>query len=293
MKPGLSGSQIVSRCSEIQPSDSVEVIDLFSKDSTNIIPKDWFAIADCINAHASNFDASIILHGTDTMCWTATALSFITDSLVLMTGSMLPSGVEGSDADDNLDDAFAFARLLFEAGRKEVALAFCGKLYEGSSVSKNDSHAMDAFVSWSKPLLGTREGKKRTLSGYVPDKLEKSSMKYEEFVKEKHVALLTIFPGIKAEYFRALIGTRPKAILIEGFGSAGVHFECDEENLLPCIEEAVKSGIDIVIGTSCPSGGATPELYEVGVRALRSGALSAGNLTREAVMIKLMLGIPV
>jgi len=82
-------------------------------------------------------------------------------------------------------------------------------------------------------------------------------------------------------------------VLIEGFASAGVPFENEDENLLPCIEEAVKKGIVVVIGTSCPSGGAEPEIYEVGVRALRAGAISAGKLTREAVMTKLMLGIPV
>ena len=293
LKPGLTGKQLVSRSSEILPTDLVDVVDLFSKDSTNISPKDWFAIADCINAHASHFDASIVLHGTDTMSWTAAALSFMTDSLVVMTGSMLPSIVENSDADNNLNDAFAFARALFEAGRKEVALAFCGNLYEGSSVSKYDSHAMNAFMSWSKPLLGFKEGKKHILSDYKPDKQVKSSIKLESFVNERHVALVPVFPGMKADYFRALLQTNPKAMLIEAFGSAGVPFEKDEENLLLCIEEAVKKGIVVVMGTSCPSGGATPELYEVGVRALRAGAISAGRLTREAVMVKLMLGIPI
>jgi L-asparaginase len=293
LKPRLPGKQLISRCSEILPTDSVDVIDLFAKDSTNISPMDWFTIADCINAHASYFDASIILHGTDTMAWTAVALSFMTDSLVVMTGSMLPPAAEKSDIDNNLNDAFAFARALFEAGRKEVALAFCGNLYEGSSVSKYDSHAMNAFVSWSKPLIGFMEGKKHVLSGFKPDKQEKCNKKLEAFINERHVALVPVFPGMKADCFRALIETNPKAVLIEGFGSAGVPFENDDENLLPCIEEAVKRGIIVVIGTACPSGGATPEHYEVGVRALRAGAISAGKLTREAVMVKLMLGIPI
>jgi L-asparaginase len=293
LKPGLSGEQLVSKCSDISPGDSVDVINLFSKDSTNISPRDWFVIADCINSHASHFDASIVLHGTDTMAWTATALSFMTDSLVVMTGSMLPSMIEGSDAHDNLNDAMAFSRLLFEAGRKEVALAFCGKLYEGISVSKSNSHAMDAFSSWSEPLLGFKEGKKHVLSDFRPEIQEKSSVKLEELMKERHVALVPIFPGIKAHYFRALVETNPKAILLEGYGSAGVSFEYDDENLLPCIEEAVKNGIIVVVGTSCPSGGATPEVYEVGVRTLRAGAVSAGKMTRETVMVKLILGIPI
>jgi hypothetical protein len=125
-------------------------------------------------------------------------------------------------------------------------------------------------------LIGFREGKERKLSGFVPERQEKSSIKLEDFIKEKHVALVTIFPGMKADCFRALIGTNPKAILIEGFGSAGVPFENEDENLLPCIEEAVSKGITIVLGTSCPSGGAEPEVYEVGLRALRAGA-HAGN----------------
>jgi len=293
LKPGLSGEQLLSGCSEILPDDNVDVINLFAKDSTNISPKDWFAIADCINGHASYFDASIVLHGTDTMAWTAAALSFMTDSLVIMTGSMLPPMVEGSDALDNLNDAFAFAREMFKAGRKEVALAFCGKLFEGCSVSKNDSHSMDAFTCWSKPLLGFKEERQHKLSDYKPDKPEKVSKRLEEYINERHVALLPIFPGMKADYFRTLIETNPKAIFIEGYGSAGVPFENDDLNLLPCIEEAVKKDIIVVIGTSCPNGGATPEFYEVGVRALRAGAISAGKLTREAVMIKLMLGIPI
>jgi len=293
LKPGLSGKELVSRCSEIYTGDSVDVIDLFARDSTNISPKDWFVIAECINVHASHFDASIVLHGTDTMSWTAAALSFMTDSVVVMTGSMLPSGVEGSDADDNLNDAFAFARLLFKAGRKEVALAFCGKLYDVTNMSKKDSRALDSFVSWSKPLLGFKDNSIYKLSGFQGEKLEKSSMTLEDFIMEKHVALVTIFPGIKAEYIRALIDTNPKAILLEGFGSGGVPFEGGETNLLPCIEEAINRGIVVVLGTSCPSGGANLEVYEVGVRALRAGAVSAGELTREAVMIKLMFGIPI
>jgi L-asparaginase len=292
-KPGLTGEQIVSRCCEITPDDSIDVIDLFSKDSTNISPKDWFVIADCINAHATHFDASIVLHGTDTMAWTAAALSFMTHSLVVMTGSMLPFVIEGSDANDNLNSAFAFSRLLFEAGRNEVALAFCGKLFDGSSVSKSDSHAPDAFKSWSKPLLGCKDGKKYVLSDFKPKKHEKCDKKIEDFLKERHVALVPIFPGIKADYINALIETNPKAILLEGYGSAGVAFEYDDENLLPSIEKAVKKGIIVVIGTSCPSGGAAPDIYEVGVRTLRAGAISAGELTREAVMVKLMLGIAI
>lgn len=293
LRPGISGKELLARCSEISSGDSVDVVDLFAKDSTNMSPEDWFVIADCINNHASHFDATIILHGTDTMSWTAAALSFMTDSLVVMTGSMLPPGVDESDADSNLNDSFAFARLLFEAGRKEVALAFCGKLYEGTCVSKNYSHAMDSFVSWSKPLLGFKDGKRHVLSDFKPDKQDKCKIKLEDYINERHVALIPVFPGTKADYLRALIDTNPKAVLIEGYGSAGVPFEREDENLLPCIEEAVRKGIIIVIGTSCPSGGAEPEVYEVGVRALRAGAVSAGKLAREAVMIKLMFGMPI
>lgn len=296
LKPGLSGSELIARARSVSKDDSVDVIDLFSKDSTNILPEDWITIAECINNHADFFDCTIVLHGTDTMAWTASALSFLTNSPVILTGSMLPAGVDGSDADRNLDAAFAFGREIALAGRNEVALAFNGKLYDGSCVSKVDTNADDAFYSWSRPHIGELTDGRYHLTA-ASDQLKLSPKErvkiFANISKEgiKKIALVPIFPGLKASILNSVIDGKPSIVVLEGLGGGGVPFDGDEENLLPCIDRAVKENITVVLGTGSPFGGTHPDQYEVGVRALRAGAISAGSLTREALIVKLILGI--
>ena len=137
-------------------SEDIDIVNLFAKDSSNINPLDWQVIAKSIRTHASKFDAVILLHGTDTMAWTSTALSYLLYDIqqpIVMTGAILPADQPNSDVADNIFSAFQFARQLVLHKRKGVAVAFAESLFHGARITKINSHEKNAFASIDYPLL--------------------------------------------------------------------------------------------------------------------------------------------
>ena len=298
LQPGLAGEQLLRVCPGLMGFEhDVAVVDLMSKDSSNMHPSDWLVMADCVRDSAARSDAIVMLHGTDTMAWTASALSYLLNDIpvpVVLTGSMLSAEAPGSDASGNVYAAFHFALQLAMYKRRGVSVAFAGLLLHGPRITKIDSRRKNAFVGVDYPFLGEMRDrgthKIAWLTAQVPALSAERPWGPSPAV-ETNVALVPIFPGLSARFLDAVADTGPKAVVLEGYGLGGVPFM--GENLLPAIERGIARGIPFVLRGQAPFGGTDPAVYEVGQRALDLGVLSARNMTREALMSKLMLLLPV
>ena len=298
LQPGLAGEQLLRVCPGLMGFEhDVAVVDLMSKDSSNMHPSDWLVMAECIRDNAARSDAIVMLHGTDTMAWTASALSYLLNDVpvpVVLTGSMLSAEVPDSDVSENIYAAFHFALQLAMYKRRGVSVAFAGLLLHGPRVTKIDSRRKNAFVGVDYPLLGEMRDrgthKVAWLTAQVPALSAERPWGPSPAV-ETNVALVPIFPGLPARFLDAVADTGPRAVVLEGYGPGGVPFM--GESLLPAIKRGIARGIPFVLRGQAPFGGTDPAVYEVGRRALDLGVLPARNMTREALMSKLMLLLPV
>ena len=293
--PALAGEKLLEFCPLLMGFEhDVEIVDLFSKDSSNINPVDWLKMAEAIRSASA--DAVVLLHGTDTMAWTATALSYLLSDVnipVVLTGSMMPPGEHESDVPDNIYAAFQFALQLAMYKRKGVSIAFANILIHGPKATKIDSHRKNAFVSVNYPLLGEMvdrgSHKVAWLTPHTPEIHGNTPWNGSRF--ETNIALVPIFPGMTAAWLDAIVAAAPKTVVLEGFGLGGV--PCTGENLLEPIQRGLASGIPFILRTQSAFGGTDPSIYEIGRKALDLGVISAQNMTREALLIKLMLLLPV
>ncbi|MCL2010371.1 MAG: asparaginase [Synergistaceae bacterium] len=296
--PALTGEQLLEFCPLLMGFEhDLEITDLFSKDSSNINPHDWLNMAKSVRS--SGADAVILLHGTDTVAWTAAALSYLLSDVeipIVLTGSMMPPGEPGSDAPDNIFAAFQFALQLAMYKRKGVSIAFADTLIHGPKTAKIDSRRKKAFVSVDYPILGEMMDKGSHKVAWLTPHFPKfqgggpwSGTPEPEL--ETNIALVPIFPGMKAAWLDAVTAAAPKAVVLEGFGLGGVPYM--GENLLGPIKNGLSSGIPFILRSQSPFGGTDASIYEVGRKAVDLGVISAQGMTREALLVKLMLLLPV
>ncbi|MBR1671423.1 MAG: asparaginase [Fretibacterium sp.] len=295
LRPGLTGDGLLRLCPELMGFDhDIEVVNLMSRDSTDMQPADWLLMAEQIRSRAPTCDAAILLHGTDTLAWTAAALSYLLHDVplpVVATGSMLPAGDSDSDAPDNLFAAVQFAMQLAMYRRRGVSIAFGGTLIHGVRAAKADTRHRRAFVSVDYPLLGEMKDKGTHQIAW----LNAQTPKFSEGILwgpspelERRVALVPLFPGMEARLLDAVIETGPRAVVLEGYGLGGV----PGGELLHSIRRGISSGIPFIMRAQALFGGVDLDTYEVGHRAVDLGVLSAHDMTREALMVKLMLLLP-
>lgn len=297
LRPALSSEELVALCPDLMGFEhDVLFVDLMSKDSTDMRPDDWLLMADEIRARAPSCDAAIVLHGTDTLAWTAAALSLLLNDLsipVVLTGSMLPAGVLDSDASDNVFAAVQSAMQLAMYRRGGVSVAFDGTLIHGPRSTKIDARRKHAFISVDYPILGEMRDrdthKIAWLGPHVPV-LSPDRPWGPSPAIERDIALIPIFPGMRAALLDAVIATAPRALVLEGYGMGGV--PSTDDDLLPSIERAVASGTHVVVKGQPLFGGTDLSVYEPGRRAMGLGAISARDMGREALMAKLMLLLP-
>lgn len=244
-------------------------------DSANMQQANWLAMCDAIveAVKRDGHDGILLLHGTDTLAYSAAALSFLLlglDVPVLLTGSMLPAGAPDSDAWDNLCGALR----QFESGVPAgVQLYFAGQLLHGARASKLRSEAFDAFAA----LPRHREGQKALELPAV--------LTYCQPRIPVNLAVLPIFPGVQAAHVRALLDTGVRGLLLECYGSGTG--PSDDEALLAVLREARQRGVLVVAISQCPQGSVMFDTYAAGSRLRDSGLVSAGGMTREAALGKL------
>ena len=260
------------------------------KDSSNIDPDIWIKMAETIEDNYTNYDGFVVLHGTDTMAYSASALSFMLENLskpVVFTGSQLPIGLPRTDGRENLITAIEIAAAQ-EAGAPfvpEVCIYFDNKLTRGNRTTKYSAEHFDAFNSPNYPPLaevGLHLKFNFNLIRYPAEKKELDV--HKSF--DNNVAILKLFPGISPNFVSAVIGTRGlRALIIETFGSGNAptyKWFIDELN------KFIDKGGIIYNVTQCHGGSVEMGLYETSREMLAAGVVSGNDITSEASVTKLM-----
>ncbi|MCU1724591.1 asparaginase [Pseudomonas sp. 5P_5.1_Bac1] len=245
-------------------------------DSANMTPQYWLRLRTAIiEAIDSGSDAVLVLHGTDTLAYSAAAMSFQLlglDAPVLFTGSMLPAGVDDSDAWENLTGAL---QALTDGQAPGVQLYFHGELLAPSRTAKVRSFGRHPFVTLKRNSTATS-------SPAVPAALD-----YRQPKQVANVAVLPLVPGFSAHVLRAVINTGARGVILECFGSGTG--PGDNPDFLAALGEAHASGVVVVAVSQCHEGGVELDIYEAGSKLRQAGVLSGGGMTREAAFGKLQL----
>ena len=244
-------------------------------DSANMTPAYWLRLRDAIieAVDKDGCDAVLVLHGTDTLAYSAAAMCFQLLGLpapVLFTGSMLPAGVPDSDAWENVSGAL---QALGQGQPHGVQLYFHGKLMAPTRCAKVRSFGRNPFVTLTRNGGGAR-------ATSLPAELAYSHPKHEA-----NVGVLPLVPGIGAAQLDALLNSGIEALVLECFGSGTG--PSDNPVFLASLQRAQENGIVVVAITQCHEGGVELDVYEAGSRLRGAGVLSGGGMTREAVFGKL------
>lgn len=258
-------------------------------DSSNMKVDLWVKLTNMVADNYYKFDGFVILHGSDTMAYTASALSFMIQNLekpVILTGSQLPIGDLRTDAKENLITAIQIAALQEnnQAVIQEVCLYFEYKLYRGNRTTKISADHFNAFQSPNYPPLAESGVNLKINKDII---LKNSGEKLEIFTQLcQEVIILKLFPGLQASVLEQVINTpNIKGMIIETFGSGNAP---NEKWFLDLMQKAIEKNIFIINVTQCSSGSVNMGVYETGTELKKIGIISGYNTTIEAAITKLM-----
>ena len=263
----------------------ITVQDVICLDSSNITPEEWQLIARHIFGNRAGFDGIVVSHGTDTMAYTASAVTFMLPNIdlpVVFTGSQLPLADMLSDGPDNLRTAFAMAA----SGKPGVFLAFDRKVMLGCRAVKVRASGFSAFES-----VNARYAAQVSNLGLVVDPAVLPVADGEAKLCtdiSRDVFLLKLTPGLNPAVFDMLAAMGYKGIVIEAFGLGGVNVL---HKGLRGIRRAVEDGISVVVTTQCLYDSSDLRVYQVGNKLLELGVIQGRDMTSEAAMTKLMWAI--
>jgi len=286
--PGEEGleprrSEVMEReLEQLRTYYDITVRDVMCLDSSNIRPEEWQRIAGFIYEERNSYDGIVISHGTDTMAYTASAVTFMLPNIslpVVFTGSQLPLADILSDGPDNLRTAFAMAA----TGKSGIFLAFDRKVMLGCRAVKVRASGFSAFESVNARYAGLV-----TNRGLVLDeKVLPHPVGLPQLLTDisKNVFLLKLTPGLSPGIFDALVNMGYRGIVIEAFGLGGVNVLGEETE---GIRRAVEKGISVVVTTQCLYDSSDLRVYQVGNRLLDMGVIQGRDMTTEAAMTKLM-----
>lgn len=280
--PALDGNSLLSYLPELSSKCEVDVINLFNLDSTNVYYKHWLAIESLIEEKYAGYDGFVICHGTDTMSYTASALSYLiqdSEKPIVITGSQRPINLEISDAKTNLLDSFTYACNDLSSG---VVLIFNGNVILGTRARKTRTKSFDAFSSVDYPKVAIV--KDNMVIPYITN-LKKDTKFYKTL--NRKVGLLKLIPGTNEEILEFML-QKYDALVIESFGVGGLP-TYDGGYFNEVVEKYTALGKVIVMTTQVPNEGSDIAIYKVGHYLKQNPSiLEAYDMTTEAVVTKLM-----
>ncbi len=284
--------KLLQRIPELKQLDcEIETIS-FQKpiDSSNMNPQKWIEMAEIIEENYAKFDGFVVLHGSDTMSYSASALSFMFENLskpIVFTGSQLPIGDLRTDAKENLITAIQIASLK-QKGRpvfNEVCLYFEYKLYRGNRTSKINAEHFMAFASPNCPPLAESGVHIKINHEYL---LRSSTVKKLTVHKEldSNVAIIKMFPGLNESVLSSMFDIpNLKGVVLETYGAGNAP---TEEWFIAILKKAIKKGIYVINVTQCSGGSVNMGQYETSTYLKKIGVISGKDITTEAAITKLM-----
>lgn len=258
-------------------------------DSSNMNPRKWIKIATIIEENYTKFDGFVVLHGSDTMSYSASALSFMLENLtkpVVFTGSQLPIGDLRTDAKENLITAIQIASLQLKGKPviHEVCLYFEYKLHRGNRTTKINAEHFNAFTSPNYAPLAESGVHLKVNHHLLLSRNNKKFIVHKEL--DDNVVILKIFPGINENVLTSILNIpNLKGVILETYGSGNAP---TEEWFLLALKKAIKSGLHIINVTQCAGGSVNMGQYETSTGLKKIGVISGKDSTTEAAITKLM-----
>lgn len=278
LAPGLSTQELLAQVPEVRRLCNVEAVQPLNLDSTNISPGDWLLLAGVIEENYSRFDGFVVCHGTDTLAYTAAALSYLVQNTrkpIVLTGAQRPIDREDTDARQNLTDSFRYAC----SGDSGVCIVFGGHVIAGTRARKTRTKSYNAFSSINFPDIA--ELRDQRVVRFVPY----GGGGEPEFTRELNtrVALVKLIPGLPPEAF-STIGGLSDGVIIESYGVGGI-----PDVYLSELDSILQAGKTVVLATQVPQEGSDLSVYQVGHRLKeREGLLEPYDMTLESTVTKLM-----
>ena len=289
LKP-FTFEQIIENVPELRRMDYELTVYSFDPiiDSSDMTPEIWAFLAKLINDNYEDHDGFLILHGSDTMAFTASALSFMLEGLgkpVIFTGSQLPISEVRTDAKENFITALeiASAKLDGKARVPEVCIYFENKLYRANRTFKYNSAKFEAFRSPNYPILAEAGVTLSFFKNYIlpqPGKELKLHLKFNS-----NIGVLKLYPGISPQAVKAITDSPVDAIILETFGSGNT---TTAQWFIDCLQKAINKGKVIVDITQCQRGSVELGMYQTSKKLQQMGVVSGYDMTFEATTTKMM-----
>lgn len=282
LAPSIQAQELLSPLKGIENICQVTPIQLLNLDSTDMTPADWVLIAQTVEREYASYDGFVIAHGTDTMAYTAAALSYLirrSPKPIVLTGAQKPIHSDNTDSRVNLQDAFTYACAPDSCG---VVIVFNGSVILGTRARKVRSKSFSAFSSINFPeLASVREGR---VLPYISLGYTQPPVFYRHL--EDSVSLVKLIPGMNADLLSYAL-EHSRALVVESFGVGGVPGR--SSRFYEVIAGAVEKGKTVVMTTQVPNEGSDLTVYQVGhVLKRHLSILEAYDMTTEAVVAKLM-----
>lgn len=283
--PSLTSNSLLDIIGSIDDCE-ITCEDIMCLDSSNMQPEEWITIARYIDNiyKLHTYDGVVVTHGTDTMAYTASALSFMLHNIklpVILTGSQLPLTHPLSDGVDNI-------KLAIHAANEEILhgvyIAFNRKIMLGTRSVKVRTTNFDAFESINHEEVGYVDGKGLQINKHYIKIIDTPYYLYDQL--ETNVLLLKLIPGMNPNVLDTLLTHSFKGVVIEAFGTGGINFI--RRDLITKLEQLVNEGISVVVCSQCLYENSDFSIYQTGQKVLQQGVIQALDMTSEACVTKLM-----
>lgn len=281
--PTLNSEELLSYLPKLEEDIQINTRELYSIDSTNTRPEHWLLIAKAVEAEYENYDGFVICHGTDTMAYTASALSYLIQNSpkpIVLTGAQKPIGMEITDAKSNLRDSILYAADDNSCG---VQIVFSGKVILGTRAKKTRTFSFEAFSSINYPFIAEiYDGK---IIRYISQNKNNMKAVFYHNLNEK-VYVMKLIPGI-SDSLISTIFKNYDGIILESFGTGGIP-DSIQDTIFKNLDKYPAKDKVLVITTQVQNEGSDTDIYEVGVKLKKYKYLEAGDMTLEATLTKLM-----
>lgn len=283
--PAISPQSLLSHVVDLTKRHTIHHEEILNMDSSNIQPEEWQLIAAKIYHSLPLYDGIIVTHGTDTMAYTAAAVSFMIQNLnksVVFTGSQVPIDNPMTDAKTNLYTALA----AIESGIKGVSVAFNRKIINGTRAVKISTLGFNAFESVNSACMGEVFADGMRVYTQSTSLLRENLPVQFDPALCKDVFLLKLLPGTKPEVFDMILQLGYKGIVMEVFGAGGLHYA--HRNLLDKLEYLHQEGVAVAVCSQCTYERCDLSIYDIGQRLLERKVIPCHDMTTEAAAVKLM-----